>query len=188
VARAIAGDFSPAGRLPVTFYRSADDLPAFGDYRMAGRTYRYFAGEVLYPFGHGLSYTRFQYGRARVSRTRIGPGERVEVSVDVTNEGGRDGDEVVQLYLSRPDVEGAPIRSLAGARRIHLAAGETRRVAFTLEGRLLSIVDNAGVRRIVPGRVALWVGGGQPGARAGREATPGAALSFEIRGGAVLPE
>ena len=188
VARAIAGDFSPAGRLPVTFYRSAADLPAFGDYRMAGRTYRYFTGEVLYPFGYGLSYTSFRYGRARVSRPRIGAQQSVEVSVDVTNSGGRDGDEVVQLYLSRPGIAGAPIRALAGVRRIHLAAGETQRVAFTLEGRSLGIVDDAGVRRIVPGRVALWVGGGQPGGRAGRETIPGAALSFEIRGGAVLPE
>ena len=188
VARAIAGDFSPAGRLPVTFYRSADDLPAFTDYRMAGRTYRYHAGEVLYPFGFGLSYTSFRYSRARVSRPRVRANGSVEVSVEVTNAGSRDSDEVVQLYLSRPGLAGAPIRSLVGVRRIHLAAGATERVSFALRDRLISIVDDSGVRRIVPGRVDLWVGGGQPGAREGLTSASGAELSFAITSAARLPE
>jgi beta-glucosidase len=188
VARAIAGDFSPAGRLPITFYRSAADLPAFGDYTMSGRTYRYFAGETLYPFGFGLSFTSFHYGGARVSRSRVRADETVDVSVDVTNTGRRDGDEVVQLYLSRPGVAGAPIRSLVGVNRIHLEAGGTRRVSFTLRGRSLSLVDAAGVRRILPGRVDLWVGGGQPGARSGLIEAAGAGLSFALIGAATLPE
>jgi beta-glucosidase len=115
VAGLLAGDFSPAGRLPVTFYRSADQLPPFKDYGMAGRTYRYFGGEALYPFGHGLSYTRFAYGRRFWSGRRQG-GRVQAVSVDVTNSGARDGDEVVQLYVSR-DVAGAPVRSLHGFQR-----------------------------------------------------------------------
>ncbi|WP_114950921.1 glycoside hydrolase family 3 protein [Sphingosinicella terrae] len=188
VARAIAGDFSPAGRLPVTFYRSADDLPPFADYRMVGRTYRFFGGEVLYPFGYGLSYTRFAYGRPRLSRARVRAGETVEISVDVTNAGSRAGDEVVQLYLSRPGVEGAPIRALAGVRRIPLEPGRTERVTFTLDERTLSLVDEQGVRRLVPGRVDLWIGGGQPNVRAGFPETAGVAASFAIAGTAVLPE
>jgi beta-glucosidase len=188
VARAIAGDFSPAGRLPVTFYRSVDDLPAFTDYAMSGRTYRYFAGEVLYPFGYGLSYTSFRYSAARVSRSRVRADETVEVSVDVTNTGRRDGDEVVQLYLSRPGVAGAPIRSLAGVTRIHLEAGGTQRVSFRLGGRALSLVDEAGVRRIIPGRVDLWVGGGQPGRRSGSTGPAGTGLSFAVTSAATLPE
>lgn len=188
VARAIAGDFSPAGRLPVTFYRSADDLPAFTDYRMAGRTYRYFTGEVLYPFGYGLSYTGFRYGAARVSRPRVRAGEAVEVSATVTNVGDRDGDEVVQLYLSRPGLADAPVRSLAGIRRVHLRAGETARVSFSLDGRAQSLVDSAGARRIVPGRVELWLGGGQPGARPGLRQAAGTRAAFAISGTAALAD
>ncbi|MCW3846035.1 glycoside hydrolase family 3 C-terminal domain-containing protein [Sphingomonas sp. LB-2] len=188
VARAIAGDFSPAGRLPVTFYRSADDLPAFGDYAMSNRTYRYFKGEALYPFGYGLSYTSFRYSGARVSKPKLRADEAAQVAVDVTNSGSRDGDEVVQLYVSRPGVAGAPIRSLAGVQRVHLAAGETRRVTFALGDRALSIVDSAGVRRIVPGKVDLWVGGGQPGGRAGLAKAAGAQTSFQITSPAILPE
>ncbi len=188
VARAIAGDFSPAGRLPVTFYRSVEDLPAFTDYAMSRRTYRYFSGEVLYPFGYGLSYTSFHYAGARVSKRRARADETIEVTVDVTNTGSRDGDEVVQLYLSRPGVAGAPIRALGGVARIHLAAGATRRVSFSLGDRALSIVDASGARRVVPGRVDLWVGAGQPGARPGLAKTAGARVAFEITTAATLPD
>lgn len=186
VAELIAGDFSPAGRLPVTFYRSVDQLPPFGDYSMQGRTYRYFDGEVLYPFGHGLSYTTFGYDNARVSSKRIGAKDTVKISVDVTNQGDRDGDEVVQLYLSHPGAAGAPIRTLAGFKRIKLAKGRTETVHFTLGGRDLSIVDPEGVRRIVPGTVNVWIGGGQPVEREGLEKAPGAATAFEITGAATF--
>jgi len=180
VARLIAGDFSPAGRLPVTFYASVGQLPAFGDYSMANRTYRYFSGEALYPFGYGLSYTHFAYSNPQVSPSRAAAGQVVTVSVDVSNAGAMDGDEVVQLYLSRPGVPGAPIRALAGFQRVHIPRGETRRVSFNLAERDLSTVDPDGVRRIVPGDVEVWLGGGQPVVRDGLTAPSGVAAHFGI--------
>ena len=133
VADVLFGDFSPGGRLPVTFYESIDQVPAFTDYSMAGRTYRYFEGEPLYPFGYGLSYTRFAWSNLRLSREALGAADPLEVSVDVRNAGERDGDEVVQLYVH--DVESTrpmPLKSLRGFRRISLKRGESRRVSFTL--------------------------------------------------------
>lgn len=179
VAGLLAGDFSPSGRLPVTFYRSADQLPPFKDYGMAGRTYRYFAGEVLYPFGYGLSFTRFRYGQPVPDRQKVTAGQVQGVSVDVTNAGGRDGDEVVQLYVSRT-AEGAPIRSLQGFQRIHLKAGETRRVRFELAPEALSVVSPQGERRVDPGPVSLWVGGGQPAARPGLAKAAGSEAKFTV--------
>ena len=184
VARVIAGDVNPAGRLPITFYRSADDLPPFADYAMQGRTYRYFDRPVLYPFGHGLSYTRFSYAEPRVVAGRVRANGSVEASVEVSNAGDRAGDEVVQVYLSRPGLEGAPIQSLVGFRRIHLAAGEGRRVSFTIDNRSLSTVDASGVRRVLPGPATLWIGGGQPG----QPGVPGQAVSVVITGSATLPD
>ena len=186
VARLIAGDFSPAGRLPVTFYRSVEDLPPFSDYGMDNRTYRYFDGEALYPFGYGLSYSSFSYSPVRLSRTQVRADEAVTVSVDVANTGAMDADEVVQLYISRPDVAGAPIRALAGFERIHLARGETRTVEFTLQDRALSTVDGDGVRSIEPGEARLWIGGGQPGMRDDLPATAGSAAAFRITSEATL--
>ena len=188
VAALIAGDFSPAGRLPVTFYRSVKQLPPFSDYSMANRTYRYFKGQPLYPFGYGLSYTRFTYGNPRVTPTSIGPDGEVKLSVEVTNSGARDGDEVVQLYLAHRGVPGAPIRSLAAFQRIHLAKGEKRVVEFTLRGRALGIVDPAGKHRIAPGAVEAWVGGGQPVARPGLERAAGVQMKFSISEGMILPD
>ena len=183
VARLLAGDFSPAGRLPVTFYKSVDQLPDFEDYSMARRTYRYFTGEPLYPFGYGLSYTSFSYSNARVSSPRVRADGSVTVSVDVANTGAMDGDEVVELYASHPGLAGAPRRALVGFERIHLARGQTRTVQFALRDRGLSVVDPQGVRRIVPGQIELWAGGGQPGAQ-----TAGAGVRFEITSGATLPD
>ena len=187
VAGLIAGDFSPAGRLPVTFYKSADQLPAFTDYRMAGRTYRYFTGEPLYPFGHGLSYTRFGYAPAKLSKAKVGADGQVEVSVDVSNTGARDGDEVVQLYVSHPGTTGVPVRALERFERVHLKQGETRTVRFALDARALSQVDAKGVRKLVPGRVKLWIGGGQPVTRPGLPTVAGVAAELEVTGSAVLP-
>jgi beta-glucosidase len=133
VADVLFGDVNPAGRLPVTFYESVSQLPAFADYAMEGRTYRYFRGEPLYPFGHGLSYTRFEYSGLRLSRERLSPGDSLDVSLDVRNVGGRDGDEVVQLYVRdlRPKRAGA-IRELRGFERVRLPAGDETRVRFRL--------------------------------------------------------
>ncbi len=158
VADLIAGDFSPSGRLPVTFYKGVDQLPPFKDYAMGARTYRYFAGTPLYPFGHGLSYTRFAYAKPVVARV----GDGASVTVAITNSGSRAGDEVAQLYLSHATA-GAPIRALAGMQRVSLKPGETRSVRFALDARALSLVDSQGKRRVTPGTVDIWVGGGQPG-------------------------
>ena len=162
VADVLFGDYNPAGRLPVTFYKSVDQLPPFTDYNMEGRTYRYFRGEPLYPFGYGLSYTTFGYSNLRVPS--ISPvGKPLTVSVEVTNTGGREGDEVVELYLKHPDMQGrTPIRALEGFERIHLGAGEKKTVRFTLTPRQLSVVKENGDRVVLPGKLEIYAGGCQP--------------------------
>lgn len=186
VARLIAGDFSPAGRLPMTFYRSADQLPAFTDYSMKGRTYRYFKGEALYPFGYGLSYTHFTYAPAKVSAAKVKGDGQVTVSVNVTNSGSVDGDEVVQLYLSHPGEKDAPIRALARFDRVHLKAGETKTVSFTLDSRALSTVNADGSRTVKPGKVNIWLGGGQPEGRPGLVKASGVAASLTVTSSQTL--
>jgi len=181
VAGLLAGDFSPAGRLPVTFYRSADQLPAFKDYTMTGRTYRYFGGEALYPFGYGLSYTRFTYGKPVLSAASLKPGQPLTVTVDVTNAGGRDGDEVAQLYVSRPGVAGAPVRALKGFQRVSLKKGETRKLTFALDGAAFGTVDPDGKKIIAPGAADLWIGGGQPVSRPGLAQPAGVAAKVDLR-------
>ena len=188
VAQALAGDFSPGGRLPVTFYKSIEQLPAFDDYSMARRTYRYFEGQPLYPFGYGLSYTSFEYRNATVDHASIAADRTVKVSVNVSNTGKMASDEVVQLYLTHPGVAGAPLRALEGFKRIHLDPGQQQTVSFTLNDRELSIVDPDGRRQIVPGRVDVWVGGGQPVARMGLPKTSGVATEFTITSAATLPD
>lgn len=188
VAEALAGDFSPAGRLPVTFYSGVAQLPAFEDYSMANRTYRYFKGEPLFPFGYGLSYTTFAYRHATVDHPRVAADGMEKISVDVSNTGSIAGDEVVELYLTHAGVPGAPLRALEGFERIHLAPGESKAVSFTLRPRQLSIVDPNGTRRITPGRVGVWVGGGQPVTPAGLPKSAGAATQFTITSAATLPD
>lgn len=157
IADVIFGDYNPAGRLPVTFYRSVDDLPDFEDYSMTNRTYRYFTGTPVYPFGHGLSYTSFRYGQMEITKT-----SEVKVKVNVTNTGNRAGDEVVQLYLSNKRNYLTPIRSLKGFKRIRLNPGETKVVEFVLTGNELSVVNPKGVLAPMEGEVTVSVGGGQP--------------------------
>jgi beta-glucosidase len=188
VAGLIAGDFSPAGRLPVTFYKSVEQLPSFDDYAMSGRTYRYFAGQPLYPFGHGLSYTTFGYSNGRLGKASIAAGQDVTVSVDVTNTGAMAGDEVVQLYLTHPGVPGAPLRSLQGFSRIHLDVGQKKTVEFRLHARELSTVDESGKHRVVPGGVDVWVGGGQPVSREGLTPAAGVRLALKITNAVTLPD
>lgn len=188
VADVLFGDVSPAGRLPVTFYRSVDQLPPFDDYAMRGRTYRYFTGAVLYPFGHGLSYTTFAYGALGVP-ARVEVGAPVAVSVDVRNTGKIDADEVVQLYVSWPgEAAHAPVRSLRGVERVTLAPGERRTVRFALDGRAFSLVGEDGQRRVLPGRYRLAVGGKQPGQSGGADAATTQVLTAEIElTGAPMP-
>ena len=133
LADVLFGDYNPAGRLPVTFYRSLEDLPLFEDYAMKGRTYRYYQGEVLFPFGHGLSYTEFEYSNFQTIGATVRADSSMLVQVDVTNVGDRAGDEVVQLYVSYPDSDvERPNRQLAAFSRIHLIPGETRTVELLL--------------------------------------------------------
>ena len=163
VAEVLFGDYSPAGRLPVTFYKSLQQLPPFEDYAMSGRTYRFMQEEPLYGFGYGLSYTLFAYRNLRLSAESIQAGESVEVSVEVSNLGARAGDEVVQLYLS--DVRATvpvPIRHLEGFTRIHLAPGQTETVRFTLRPEQMVCYADDGVAMVEPGWFEVTVGGGQP--------------------------
>jgi beta-glucosidase len=188
VAEALAGDFSPGGRLPVTFYKSTDQLPQFDDYSMAKRTYRYFDGQPIYPFGYGLSYTSFAYRNLRIDHPDRAADESVTVSVDVVNTGKMAAEEVVQLYLGHPDIAGTPLRALAGFQRVHLESGEQKAVSFALVDRLLSIVDQSGERRILPGRVKVWVGGGPPIWRRGLITPNGLETNFTITSEATLPK
>jgi beta-glucosidase len=188
VAEALAGDFSPGGKLPLTFYKSVDQIPPFDDYDMKGRTYRYFTGEPLYPFGYGLSYTNFEYSNLSFDKNSVAASDDVTASVDVKNIGSMASDEVVEVYLTHPGVKGAPIRALAGFERVHLEAGQTQKVQVKIPNRNLSYVDEAGTRRITPGTVQVWVGGGQPVGRAGLPKTAGVSGSFKIAGQALLPK
>ena len=164
IADVLFGDYNPAGRLPVTFYKSVDQLPPFENYSMDGRTYRFFGGKPLYPFGHGLSYTNFKYSSLNTSSPRVKSTEKITVSATVENAGNRAGDEVVQLYVT--DVQASvrvPIRSLAGVERVHLKPGERRVVKFTLEPRQLSVITDDGRVVVEPGEFKVSVGGKQPG-------------------------
>jgi beta-glucosidase len=186
VAQVLAGDYNPAGRLPLTFYKSVSQLPPFSSYAMNGRTYRYFQGTPLYPFGYGLSYTKFAYSNLRASSPQVD--DSVTISVDVKNSGAVAGDEVVQLYLSHRDAAGAPIRALAGLQRVHLEPGKQSTVTFKPTEREWSVVDSTGARKLVPGTVDVWVGGGQPIAVPGLPATEGLKTELKITRAATLPE
>ena len=159
IADVLFGDTNPGGRLPVTFYRSTDDLPPFDDYAMAGRTYRYFEGEALYPFGHGLSYTSFEYANLRLNRAEIGVDETVTVQVDVTNSGDVAGDEVVQLYVT--DIESAVVRpqlDLRGFHRFTLEPGQTVTVTFELAAAQLGYHFGESGYVVEPGDFRISVG------------------------------
>jgi beta-glucosidase len=158
-------------------------LPPFADYAMAGRTYRYFTGKPLYPFGYGLSYTKFAFSHLKLSTAALAAGEKLGVDAVVRNAGRREGDEVVQLYLGFPDAPGTPIRALRGFARVHLAAGARQTVRFNLSPRDLSSVTEAGDRVVAPGAYKISVGGGQPGT--GAPLTSG---GFTVTDGAALQE
>ncbi|HSV74617.1 MAG TPA: glycoside hydrolase family 3 C-terminal domain-containing protein [Chthonomonadales bacterium] len=182
LAAVLWGDTSPAGRLPITFYRSLRQVPPFEDYAMAGRTYRFLADRPLYPFGHGMSYTSFAYTGLALE-TEGSTASPVGVRVAVTNVGDRESDEVVQLYVT--DVEASapvPLLSLQGFRRLRLAPGQTAEVHFVLAPRQLACYDDDGRPWVEPGAFSVWVGGGQPGAGA-----PGVAGQFRLSGDAYCP-
>jgi beta-glucosidase len=163
IADVLFGNFNPGGRLPVTFYKSVDQLPPFEDYRMAGRTYRYNKEHPLYPFGHGLSYTQFAYSALVLDKQQISAGDSLRVSVTVKNTGPVEGDEVVQLYLTDEQASvPVPLRSLQGFRRVHLDAGQSDTVAFVLTPRQMSLIDMQLQRVVEPGYFTVAVGGKQP--------------------------
>ncbi|HEY2457849.1 MAG TPA: glycoside hydrolase family 3 C-terminal domain-containing protein [Candidatus Acidoferrum sp.] len=183
VAQTLAGINNPAGRLPITFYSSVNDLPPFEDYSMANRTYRYFRGSPLYPFGYGLSYSAFKYDKVKLSAAELNAGEPLTVETAVKNTSKRDGDEVVQVYLTFPKLPGAPNRALCGFQRVHIPAGKTEHVRLTIDPRSLSHVNEAGERLIGAGAYTLSIGGGLPGTEARVVETP-----FTIKREARLPE
>jgi beta-glucosidase len=160
LADVLFGDCNPAGRLPVTFYKTERDLPDFANYDMKGRTYRYFTGEPLFAFGYGLSYTTFNYSDLKTATDQSGTGS---VSVKVKNTGTRAGDEVVQLYLNRQDADnsGLPLRSLRGFKRVALAQGEEKTIVFSLTPFQFALVNKNGIRTVEPGDYRLGLGGSQ---------------------------
>jgi beta-glucosidase len=183
IAETLSGKNDPGGRLPVTFYKSVNQLPNFEDYSMKNRTYRYFTGKPLYPFGYGLSYTTFRYSDLTLPQTQIAAGDSLKAEVTVTNTGQVAGDEVVQLYLNFPDVAGAPRIALRGFRRIHLEAGASQQVSFELKRRDLSMVTEEGNPIVAQGDYTISIGGGQPDTGA-----PGVTGHFHVNGQVMLPE
>ncbi|AOH84155.1 glycoside hydrolase family 3 [Sphingomonas panacis] len=182
VGNVLSGKVNPAGRLPLTFYKSIADLPPFGDYAMKGRTYRYFTGTPVYPFGYGLSYTSFAYAPLDVTPAAGGAEQGLRVTTEVSNTGKRAGDEVAQLYLTFPDVPGAPKIALRGYQRVTLAPGEKRQVTFDLSPRDLSAVTADGTRQVMAGQYRVSVGSGQPGTD-----VPVRSASFKAAQSAPLP-
>ena len=143
LAEVLFGDYNPGGKLPVTFYASNDDLPDFLDYRMENRTYRYFRGKALYPFGYGLSYTTFSIGKGQLSASTMNKDGKVTLTVPVTNTGKREGTETVQVYVKALDYPDAPIKSLKGFQKLSLKAGETATATITLDGEAFEYYDES---------------------------------------------
>ena len=183
IAQTLSGKNNPAGRLPVTFYTGVEQLPPFEDYAMKGRTYRYFEGKPLYPFGYGLSYTTFSYRGLRLPKKALHAADTLNAEVTVSNVGKLEGDEVVQLYLTFPNVPGAPLRALRGFRRVHLKPGESQKVLFELKDRDLSMVSEPGEPIIAEGEYSVSLGGGQPNSGA-----PTLVGTFHVMGTKTLPE
>jgi beta-glucosidase len=183
VAETLSGKNNPAGRLPVTFYKDLSQLPNFESYSMEGRTYRYFNGKPLYPFGYGLSYTKFSYSNLTLAQTTINAGDPLVAEATVTNIGDREGDEVAEVYLTFPDVPGAPLRALRGFKRIHLKPGESQKVEFQLKDRDLMMVTIDGDPVISQGKYTISIGGGQPDTGALTVNS-----TFQVSGTKSLPE
>jgi beta-glucosidase len=183
VAETLSGKNNPAGRLPVTFYKDINQLPNFEDYGMANRTYRYFEGKSLFPFGYGLSYTTFRYSDLNIPTQPVAAGQTVGADVTVTNTGKAAGVEVVQVYLKFPDVKGAPQIALRGFQRVHLEPGASQKVHFQLKDRDLGIVTEDGNPIIAQGDYTISIGGGQP-----ETGAPVVTGKFHIEGQIDLPQ
>ncbi|MGB7876124.1 MAG: glycoside hydrolase family 3 C-terminal domain-containing protein, partial [Anaerolineales bacterium] len=166
VADVLFGDVSPAGKLPLTFPKSIDQLPPFDDYSMEHRTYRYMTKEPLYPFGFGLSYSTFEYADLKLDKDEITAGDSLTVSVAVRNSGDRTAPEVAQFYLS--DLEAStlvPLSHLVGFERVTLEPGESRTLKFAVTPEMMSFFDDDGKLTLEPGEFRLEVGGCSPGKR-----------------------
>jgi beta-glucosidase len=183
VGEVLAGQVDPGGRLPLTFYRSLDDLPPFDDYDMKGRTYRYFTGSPVYPFGFGLSYTRFDYAPLSLQPAQGDSNKGLVVTTALRNIGTRAGEEVAQLYLNFPNAPGTPRVALRGFQRVALQPGQMRTLQFELSPRDLSAVTPDGVRRVLAGHYRVSVGSGQPGT-----GVPIQSAGFTSLAGAPLPQ
>ncbi len=182
IARTLAGLNNPAGRLPVTFYASLDGLPAFTDYTLKGRTYRYFQGKPLWGFGYGLSYSKFTYGPVKLSSSNLKAGDQLVATVTVTNTGTMTGDEVVEAYVKTPQ-EGGPIHSLVGFERVTIGPGASKEVTLKIDPRWLSGVDDQGNRSILSGNYTLTLSGAQP-----QETEAKSEAGFTVTGTAPLPK
>jgi beta-glucosidase len=184
IAETLSGENNPAGRMPVTFYTGVEQLPAFDDYSMADRTYRYFKGKPLYAFGDGLSYTSFAYSNLKLSTRTLKAGDPLTLEADVKNTGSLAGDEVAELYLIPPQSPLSPRQALTGFQRLHLNPGETRHLTFTLDPRTLSQVDEKGIRAVTPGKYSLSLGSTQPSSAEGSNTI---SVPFVITGTQKLP-
>lgn len=178
IADVIFGNYNPSGRLPVTFYKTLEELPPNWDYSMKGRTYRYMENDALYPFGFGLSYTNFRYNKLLLNKASLNTGEELQVEIEVENIGKQPGQEVIQLYLSDIDATTVvPKHKLQGFKKVYLKAGEKKIVNFILTQRQMALIDDAGSCIIEPGDFRLYVGGCQPDNR-----------SYELKGHKGLTE
>ena len=163
IASLIFGDYSPSGKLPVTFYKTTEELPDFNDYSMKNRTYRYMENQALYPFGYGLSYTLFEYTRLIISKSELKSGETAEFKVTVKNIGQRESEETVQLYLKDMDASvTVPKYELKGIKKISLMPGQEKQVGFELTPRQMAIIDDKGNCIFEPGVFEVFLGGSQP--------------------------
>lgn len=181
IGETLSGANNPGGKLPITFYSSVRQLPPFTDYAMKNRTYRYFRGTPLYPFGYGLSYTSFKYSHVHVSTRQLQAGQPLSVEADVRNTGDVAGDAVTELYIVPPRDGMHPQHALKGFQRVHLSPGQTRHLRFTLDARQLSLVDASGKRQVMPGDYRIFVGGSQPDGSTAQTA------AFSIHGTHTLP-
>lgn len=176
IVETLLGENNPSGRLPITFYAATDQLPPFNDYSMKNRTYRYFTGIPLYPFGYGLSYTQFEYTGGELSTNKLQAGKPLSFTVQVKNAGDLDGDETVEVYLVPKGKTNAPIQTLASFEKVYLRKGETKTVQCVINPRQLSLVAQDGSRKVQPGEYDIYVGGSQP------RHDSGIFLAFSIEG------
>lgn len=192
IAEVLFGSYNPAGRMPVTTLLSSSDVRDSVDYRMSpspGRTYRYFSGKTLFPFGYGLSYTQFKYSDLKLKSDTIKPCDGLSVTVVVTNTGSRDGDEVVQVYLIPPEIKGitVPLQELVQFSRIYIKSGSKASPTLAVSSYMLSLVDIKGDRYIYPGEYQLSVGGSSPGESVAIKTSENIVINFTISGTKPVP-